>query len=96
MKSKLFKIAHSIKANYATFSEALKYAWKVIRLRIKMKSGVVSFSFIKVDGSIRKAIGTLKDIPASTGTKSPNHSVFTYFDIEAASYRSARIENLIF
>jgi len=96
MKSRLFKIAHAIKANYASFSEALKMAWKTIRLRAKLKAGVVSFAFKKVDGSIRKAIGTLNDVPASTGVKYPNYSVFIYFDVEANGYRSAKIENLLF
>ena len=96
MKSTLFHIAHSIKANYATFAEALKMAWKTIKLRMQMKRGVVHFAFTKVDGTIRKAIGTLNNVPASTGTKAPNYSVFIYFDVEANAYRSSRINNLIF
>lgn len=96
MKTRLFKTAHAIKALFSSFSEALKYAWKVIRLSIEMKKGNVSFSFKKVDGSIRKAIGTLKDVPATFGVKETNYSVFTYFDVEANSYRCSRIENLIF
>lgn len=96
MKTKLFKIAHSIKGQYATFSEALTAAWKVIKLTIKMKLGNVNFSFNKIDGSVRNAIGTLKNVPATLGTKAPNLSLFTYYDVEAQGWRSSRIENLIF
>jgi len=94
MKSTLFHIAHSIKANYPTFAEALKMAWKTIKLRMQMKRGVVHFAFTKVDGTIRKAIGTLNDVPASTGTKAPNYSVFVFWDVEKCAYRSARVAGL--
>jgi len=96
MKSRLFKIAHSIKANYTTFSEALTAAWKIIKLRMAMKLGAVAFSFMKVDGTLRKAIGTLKDVPASTGVKATNYGQFIYWDVETAGYRSAKVQNLIF
>lgn len=96
MKTRLFKIAHSIKGQYETFAAALTAAWKVIKLRMKLKSGVVSFSFKKVDGSMRKAVGTLKDTPAALGIKALNYSVLTFFDVEAQGWRSSRIENLIF
>lgn len=98
MKSLLFKIAHTVKSKFNSFSEALKYAWKVIKLRMKMKKGIVSFSFKKVDGSIREAVGTLKAsvIPQVKGDGKPNINVFTYFDVEKQSYRCAKIDALIF
>lgn len=94
MKSLLFKIAHTVKAKFNSFSEALKYAWKVIKLRMKMKKGIVSFRFKKVDGSIREAVCTL---PAATqGNGKPKLNVFTYFDVEKNDYRCSRIDALIF
>lgn len=98
MKSLLFTIAHRVKPNFVNFSEALKYAWKVIKLRVKLTREVVTFKFRKVDGSIRVAIGTLKAefLPASKGTGRSNPGVFTYFDIEKQGYRCAKIESLIF
>ena len=98
MKSLLFKIAHTVKSKFNSFSEALKYAWKVIKLRMKMKKEIVSFRFKKVDGSIREAVGTLKSefLPASKGTGKSNSCVFTYFDIEKKAYRCAKIDALIF
>lgn len=96
MKSLLFKIAHKVKLKFNSFSEALKYAWKVIKLRMKMKKGIVSFRFKKVDGSIREAVGTLPTTPQGNGTREPNLKVFTYFDIEKNDYRCSRIDALIF
>lgn len=94
MKSLLFKIAHTVKSKFNSFSEALKYAWKVIKLRMKMKKGIVSFRFKKVDGSIREAVGTLPATPQGNGK--PNLKVFTYFDVEKNDYRCSRIDALIF
>lgn len=95
MKRKLFKMAWAIVGQFNSFAEALTAAWKAIKLASQMKKGVVSFSFKKIDGSIRKAIGTLKDVPATKGNESA-HSALTYFDLEANGWRSAKIENLIF
>lgn len=81
MKSRLFKTAWSISSKYASFSDALKAAWKVIKLATKMKQGVVNFAFKKVDGSLREAVGTLKNIPAVKGDRKPNLALFTYFDL---------------
>ena len=95
MKTKLFKMAWAIVGKFNSFAEALKAAWKAIKLANQMKKGVVSFSFKKIDGSIRKAIGTLKDVPATSGKESSN-SVLTYFDMEANGWRSAKIELINF
>ena len=96
MKTLLFKIAHKVKNSFNSFSEALSYAWKVIKLRMKMTKDVVSFRFKKVYGSIREAVGTLA-IKYTYKTESKvNYSVFTYFDIEKQEFRSAKVESLIF
>ncbi len=95
MKTLLFKIAHSIKANYSTFSDALKQAWKIIKLRMKMKFSNVVFQYKKVDGSIRNAVGTLNVSYESKGGKSVNYSVVNYFDTESNGWRSFKSENLI-
>lgn len=44
---------------FGSISKTLEYAWKVVKLKLKMLSKVVEFSYRKVDGSIRTAIGTL-------------------------------------
>lgn len=98
MRHFLFKLAHAVKSKYSTFAEALKYAWKVVKLKSKMTTQVVSFKFKKVDGSIRQALGTLRPdyLPSSTGKRGSKDTVLTYFDLERQEYRCTKIENLIF
>lgn len=96
MKTKLFKTAWAIACKYATFAEALAAAWKVIKLAVKMQRGVISFAFKKLDGTIRQAVGTLKNIPATKGAKESNLTVLTYFDIEADGWRAAKVNLIIF
>lgn len=98
MKTLLFKIAHSVKHEFDNFSQALTYAWKIIKLKTKMQTKVVEFQYRKVDGSIRKAYGTLKEslLPETKGAGSASPKVMVYFDMEKQGYRSCRIENLIF
>lgn len=96
MKSRLFNIAWSVADKFATFSEALTYAWKVIKLQWSLLCGTVSFSYRKVDGSIRKAVGTL-DVKYERKTDKPsNKGMFTYWDVEAENWRGCLIQNLIF
>lgn len=47
MKSKVFKLAHLIKSNFATWSQALKVAWRKIKLEAGLAKGIVCFSFVK-------------------------------------------------
>lgn len=61
-----------------------------------MNKGIVSFTYKKTDRTLRKAQGTLKDVEVSikrTGKES--FKALSYFDVEAAAFRSFRIENLI-
>lgn len=98
MKSQLFKIAHAIKGNFKSFSEALKHAWKVIRLKMQLKKGEVTFMFKKVDGTIRTALGTLNLITEKgegNKSKAPNFGQIAYFDLQKGQYRSFKAENLI-
>ncbi len=98
MKSLVFKTAWQLVKDFKSFSEALKYAWKVVKLRISMLKKVVEFQYKKVDGSLRTAIGTLSPTFVDyeyKGQMSTN-KVFTYFDVEQGGFRSCRVENLIF
>lgn len=60
-------------------------------LVVKMRTEVVSFSFLKKNGEIRRAKGTLRnDICPSiegTGRPTPNH-LQLYFDVEKGAWRS--------
>jgi len=69
------------------------------KLREHLLIGVVHFSFIKKDGTLRDAYGTLKTelitTPSGEGLKSNIEATATYYDIEVKAWRSYVIENLI-
>lgn len=75
-------------------------AWQLYRLAKAMRESVVTFYYQKADGSIRKALGTLKNLPAGAtlgGKKvtKPSYKTMAYFDTEKNSFRCFKIENLI-
>lgn len=97
MKSRLFKMAWAIRANFQTFGEALSHAWKVVKLQFDLcTKPVLKFSYMKKDGSRRDAIGTVETVPAIKGVRPVNFGLLTYFDLEAQDWRSAQIQNLLF
>lgn len=67
-------------------------------LVIRMKTEVVSFSFLKKNGEIRRAKGTLRADMCPTiegnGRPTPNH-LQLYFDVEKGSWRSFEKERFI-
>lgn len=93
-KSKLFKIAHAIKSQFESFAEALRQAWKVIKLTVKMKSSYVAFKYRKVDGSIREAVGTLNFSYESKGGKSSPVDSLVYHE-EGVGIRSCKLVNIL-
>ena len=96
-KSALFKLAHSVKNNFSSFSEALRFAWKVIKLRKDLTLHNVRFSYRKIDGSIRQAVGTLNlEDYEHKSEKRSSPAIFTYYDIEKKAFRSCKTTNLIF
>lgn len=75
-------------------------AWQLYRLAKAMRDRVVTFYYSKADGSIRKAIGTLRNLPAGAtlgGKKitKPSYKTMAYFDTERNAFRCFKIENLI-
>ncbi len=87
-----------IKKNGMSLSEALKVAWRNIKVRSMMKGRIVKFYFQKVDGSIREAYGTLveKLIPETAGSdRRKNDTVQTYYDTEKGEWRCFKKANLI-
>lgn len=94
-----------LKGQKITSSQALKYAWWFEAFRAKLASGVYRFSYFKIDGSIREAVGTLnfdlipeehhpKSLSAARSDSSENSS-FCYYDIDARGWRSFRIDLFI-
>jgi len=82
---------------FTTFAKALKAAWSRIKVVTGMKTGVVAFEYVKSDGTIRIAKGTLTgfDYTAKTTESKPKPEVIKYFDIEAQSFRSFRLDRFI-
>lgn len=98
--SNVMKLAWQfVKENGLAMGEAMKLAWKNIKLRIKMATATVVFFFKKVDGTVRKAVGTLdcNAVPSfsSNGNRKPNNSVQTYYDVEKNNWRCFKKTNLI-
>ena len=67
-----------------------------------LREGIVEFEFIKKDGSVRSAKGTLvaEHLPApkadSDGTsRKPNENVMVYFEMEKQSFRSFVKESFV-
>lgn len=78
----------------------LTKAWRLYYLARDMRQGVVEFYYTKADGSIRKALGTLRNVPAGAtlGGKrvtKPSYRTMAYFDTEKHGFRCFRVENLI-
>lgn len=98
MKRRLFNIAWSVADQFDSFSEALIHAWKVVKLQFALcTQALVNFSYRKVDGSIRHAVGTLESVPTPKGGfRKANYGLLTYFDLQQGDWRCAKVENLIF
>lgn len=78
-----------VRQNGYTMSEALKTAWRNVKLRAAMHKRIVKFCFQKVDGSMRLAFGTLKSdiVPATGDGRKPNDSLQVYYDCEKEAWR---------
>jgi WYL_2, Sm-like SH3 beta-barrel fold len=82
---------------FTTFAQALKAAWARVKVVAGMKTGVVSFEYVKSDGTVRLAKGTLTgfDYTAKTTESKPKPEIIKYFDVEAQSFRSFRLDRFI-
>jgi len=95
-KRELFKMAWGLLDNFTSFSQSLRQAWKILKLKAKMAVGNVKFKYRKVDGTIRDAVGTLNFTYESKGSGRPTPAdSFLYYDCEAKGIRSFKVVNLI-
>lgn len=80
-----------------TFAVCLAKSWQLYRLAKQMRAGVVRFAYEKKDGTLRRAIGTLKDIATLiVGTGRPDDGrIVKYYDVEVDGWRSFKVENLV-
>lgn len=100
-KSMVMKAAWMVlrKKEATSFAEALKKAWRAYKLKAQMALGVVSFTFRKTNGEIRKALGTLASNLyqyeyKGTGYSSPANCI-RYWDVEKKAFRSFTAGSLI-
>ncbi|MDE5975557.1 MAG: SH3 beta-barrel fold-containing protein, partial [Muribaculaceae bacterium] len=73
---------------------------QLYRLAKAMREGVVAFYYQKADGSIRKAHGTLQNVPAGATlggrrVTKPSYKTMAYYDTEKNAFRCFKVENLI-
>ena len=92
-----------LRGHAITPSAALKYAWWFESFRTKLATGVYRFSYLKKDGSIREARGTLdmsripeehrpKSLSSAPDVRPENYDTFPYYDINAGGWRSFRLD----
>ena len=81
--------------NFTSFSESLKQAWKILRLRAKMLIGNVAFKFRKVNGEIREAVGTLNFTYEAKGTGKSSPSDSMVYMEEGKGIRSCKLVNIL-
>lgn len=87
-----------VRKNGYTMTEALKCAWANFKLCKAMASRIVRFYFLKVDGTVREAFGTLSTniVPPTQGSdRKRNESCQVYFDTEKSEWRCYKKANLI-
>ena len=76
-------------------ADALKKSWLIAKAIKAMKQGVAHFRFVKADGSVREAFGSLVDVPATKGVRATPAHLVTYFDREKNDWRSFKAVNFL-
>ena len=90
-KSQVCRTANALRRKGMNASEAMTRAWVVVKLKEKMRNGVADFVYIKKDGSVRIATGTLDPVltnytPKGSGADySPAY--VRYYDLEKKAFR---------
>ena len=75
-------------------------ALMIEQLKEKLKNGVAHFVYLKKDGSLREAFGTLNralidNYINNSGESREKYQCTAYFDIQACGFRSFRWENIV-
>lgn len=98
-RAEIFALAWMfVRMNGFTRAEALKCAWANAKVRREMINGIANFRFVKVDGTIRQASGTLKgDIIPATSEENRKHNprIQVFFDTEKQEWRCFKKCNLL-
>ena len=89
-----------VRQNSMTIADALRCAWRNLKLKTAMLAGkAVRFSFRKVDGTVRFALGTLAQaainyIPNGRGKPAADY-LQRFWDLEKGGYRQFVKANLL-
>lgn len=84
-----------------TFGEALRLAWRAMKLQAAMRLGTVKFTFRKLNGELRDATGTLAAalLPTSqnAGYAEKKHCAYNiaFFDLDKQAFRSFNVWTLL-
>ena len=104
-------VMHIAHANWPTtdWSKRLKQAWMMADIRKYMRHGIVKFVFMKQNGELRNARGTLWDeiIPddkkptgirqqrINEGLEQANYTSISFFDLDKQEWRAFKVESLV-
>lgn len=62
----------------------------------KLRRGVLTFTFIKRDGTTRILNGTLKNAPVTSGGhRYQSDNLITLFDVDKLDWRTIRLESIV-
>ena len=95
--SRALKMAHILDKSKPGFpwSDILRHAWYFVHFREWLAEGLVTFTYLKHDNSIRDARGTLcerlipkDDRPQRLRFIRPNYAIINYYDIDRKAWRS--------
>nr|ARK13466.1 hypothetical protein A6C57_00995 [Fibrella sp. ES10-3-2-2] len=98
MKRFVCQLAASLLRAGHTRSEALRRAWATAKLRQQMLTTATPFSYVKDDGTIRRAVGCYAAAPtvSSRAITNPYSLAIRYFDQDVPGWRSFRADRLVF
>ena len=105
------RVMHIAHANWQndSWSNRLKQAWMMADIRKYMRHGIVKFVFMKQNGELRNARGTLWDeiIPddkkptgirqqrINEGLEQANYTSISFFDLDKQEWRAFKVESLV-
>ena len=105
------RVMHYAHANWQndSWSNRLKQAWMMADIRKYMRHGIVKFVFMKQNGELRNARGTLWDeiIPddkkptgirqqrINEGLEQANYTSISFFDLDKQEWRAFKVESLV-
>ena len=102
--SRVFRMAHILHRSKPGFawSDIVRHAWYFERFHTWLHEGLVCFTYLKMDNSIRDARGTLcelfiplEDRPKGLKPIQPNFAVIKYYDIDRKAWREFDIRRFV-